>query len=158
MDTKNFTLSLPDLPATKAVAQAIAKSLRAGLTLYLHGDLGVGKSTLVRELLAGLGHTGAAKSPTYTLVETYTIAGLTINHFDLYRLTDPMELEFIGIRDYITPEAVNFFEWADKGRGYVPTADIVLDFIFVEDGREVAFTANTALGATFLQALQQINL
>lgn len=155
MDVENYTLSLPDLSATKTVARRMAESLQVGLTVYLHGDLGVGKTTLVRELLAVLGHNGVAKSPTYTLVETYAVAGFTINHFDLYRLTDPMELEFIGIRDYVTADAINFFEWAQKGQGYVPAADIVVDLIFVEDGRKITLTANSSVGKALLQALQK---
>lgn len=157
MEAKKVTLLLSDLPKTTAVATAIASSLHAGLTFYLHGDLGVGKSTLVRELLTALGHTGVARSPTYTLVETYTLTNFTINHFDLYRLTDPIELEFIGIRDYITPDSINFFEWAQKGHGYVPAADIEVAMMFVEDGREITFTANSNLGEKIIKILQQSN-
>jgi tRNA threonylcarbamoyladenosine biosynthesis protein TsaE len=151
----SLTRGLPDLEATDAFASDLAKSLAPGITIYLHGDLGAGKTTLARSMLFALGHTGTAKSPTYTLVETYEINALTINHFDLYRLADPSELEYIGIRDYINAHSICIFEWADKGVGYVPPADIEITLQFTAIGRKAILTANTQLGQAMLQELKQ---
>lgn len=150
----NLNRDLPDLHATELLASDLAKYLLPGLTIYLHGDLGAGKTTLVRSILFALGHTGAAKSPTYTLVEPYQINALTINHFDLYRLADPSELEYIGIRDYINSHSICIFEWADKGVGYVPLADIEITLEFTANGRKAALVAKTKNGQNVLQELK----
>src|SRR5579862_107466 len=107
----NTIIPLPDLRSTDQLAKSLAVSLTPGLIIHLYGDLGTGKTTLVRAILQALGHTGIAKSPTYTLVETYNVSGFNLQHFDLYRLTDPVELEFIGIRDYVNGTAICIFEW-----------------------------------------------
>ncbi len=150
----SFIKDLPDLQATEAFSSDLAKSLLPGLIFYLHGDLGAGKTTLVRSMLFALGHTGIAKSPTYTLVEPYQINALTINHFDLYRLADPSELEYIGIRDYINPNSICIFEWPDKGVGYVPLADIEITLQFTATGRKAILVANTVIAQAVLQGLK----
>lgn len=153
-DKNNFQKELPDLQTTEAFASNLAKSLVPGLIIYLHGDLGAGKTTLVRSMLFALGHTGAVKSPTYTLVESYQVNDLMINHFDLYRLTDPSELEYIGIRDYINQHAIGIFEWADKGIGYVPLADIEITLQFTAIGRKTILVAKTKIGQAVMQGLK----
>jgi tRNA threonylcarbamoyladenosine biosynthesis protein TsaE len=145
--------NLADLMATQALASALAKELVPGLTVYLHGDLGAGKTTLVRAMLHSLGYAGSIKSPTFTLVEAYSVNSLDIFHFDLYRLTDSAELEFIGIRDYHTPSAVCIFEWAYKGMGYIPAADIEITLDFLQTGRSAALIANTTKGLDVLQKM-----
>lgn len=150
----NLSVDLPDLQATEALASDLSKCLLPGLIIYLHGDLGAGKTTFVRSMLFALGHTGAAKSPTYTLVEPYQINALTINHFDLYRLADPSELEYIGIRDYINAHSICLFEWAGKGIGYVPPADIEITMQFTANGRKAILVSKTKIGQTVLQELK----
>lgn len=109
--------------AMETFGAELVPKLSAGEVIYLTGTLGAGKTTLVRGMLKAFGHSGKVKSPTYTLVEPYYLPQQTVYHFDLYRLTDPEELVYIGIRDYINQSAICIFEWAEKGQGYIPPAD-----------------------------------
>jgi tRNA threonylcarbamoyladenosine biosynthesis protein TsaE len=104
-------------------------------------------------VLRGFGFTGAVKSPTYTLVEPYQLGGLTVYHFDLYRLNDPEELEFLGVRDYLAGNGVCLMEWAERGAGVLPSPDVDIVIERQEEGRVVRFTANTENGAALLRAL-----
>ena len=116
----------------------------------LTGFLGAGKTTLSRGILRGLGHSGAVKSPTYTLVEPYSIRGKDIFHFDLYRLNDPYELELMGIRDYLeTPDALFLFEWPSKGGDEIPKADLIINIEKSED--DLARTAALSFSSEALQ-------
>lgn len=116
-----------------------------GCVITLRGDLGAGKTTLVRGLLRELGHRGIVKSPTYTLVEPYHLNGRDIYHFDLYRLGDADELEYIGFRDYFSPTAVCLLEWPERGKNYVPAADIGLVISIINEARKIIINSTKTL-------------
>jgi tRNA threonylcarbamoyladenosine biosynthesis protein TsaE len=149
----DFTFELSDEPATLSLGAHLSKSIRAGLVIYLRGDLGAGKTTLVRGLLQGLGHVGKVKSPTYTLVEPYVISGLNLYHFDLYRFVDPEEWEASGFRDYFNAQSVCFVEWPEKASGLLPEPDIDIRLEPQGLGRRGVMTANTDAGKRSLEAL-----
>ena len=118
--------------------------------IYLKGELGTGKTTLVRGALNKLGFVGNVKSPTYTIVEPYSIDNHVVYHFDLYRLNDPAELESLGIRDYCDGQSICFFEWPEKGGNLLPNADINLLLSYTEEGRNVELKAISEIGKSIL--------
>jgi tRNA threonylcarbamoyladenosine biosynthesis protein TsaE len=149
----DITLNLADEAATLSLGDRLSRTLRAGQSIYLHGDLGAGKTTLVRGLLHGMGHVGKVKSPTYTLVEPYVISGLSLYHFDLYRFNDPEEWDAAGFRDYFNATTVCLVEWPEKARELLPDPDIDIVLTPMGEGRQVRLTANTASGEQTLDAL-----
>ncbi|MDD1612559.1 MAG: tRNA (adenosine(37)-N6)-threonylcarbamoyltransferase complex ATPase subunit type 1 TsaE [Methylococcaceae bacterium] len=123
---------------TEQFGAALWRVLPVKCLVFLHGDLGAGKTTLVRGFLKAAGHFGAVKSPTYTLVEEYQIDNRKIYHFDLYRLADPEELEWIGIRDYLDEDAVCIIEWPEMGAGMLPSADVSIRLCVQAAGRRIS--------------------
>lgn len=141
--------------AMEVFGGVIASALTSGGVVYLSGDLGMGKTTLVRGMLYGLGYVGPVKSPTYTIVELYELEKLEAFHFDLYRVANAEELEFIGIRDYFAEGALCLIEWAEMGLGVLPEADLMINLHLIRQGRSVSIEAKTPKGCVALAALEQ---
>ena len=136
-----ISLVVANAEAMEALGRKWAKSLTGGLAVYFSGDLGAGKTTLIRGLLHGLGHRGPVTSPTFTLVEPYLEITPPTYHFDLYRLRDPEELEMIGVRDMFSPATLCLVEWPERGAGVLPKADIEVEICHIDEqlggGRQV---------------------
>ena len=137
----------------EAFGRALAAALQPGLRLYLYGELGAGKTTLTRGIARGLGHEGAVKSPTYTLIEPYRDLRIPLYHFDLYRLGEVEELEFLGIRDYLTDDSVVVVEWPERGEGFLPQPDIALRITVLPGARQLQLDAGSAAGRRCLDQL-----
>lgn len=151
------SLDLPDEAATLALGAALAKGLQPGLYIELIGDLGAGKTTLVRGLLRALDYQGRVKSPTFTLVEQYSFLSFNLYHFDLYRFEDPEEWGDAGFREYFNPHSVCLVEWPQKALGGLPPADLTLRLELLPHagglGRRACLTAHSAAGTACLQDL-----
>jgi tRNA threonylcarbamoyladenosine biosynthesis protein TsaE len=146
-------IHLADESATIAIGEKLGAILAGRAVVYLDGQLGAGKTTLCRGIMRAFGHSGAVKSPTYTLVEPYEFENVMLFHFDLYRLGDAEELEFMGIRDYFQQESVCLIEWPGRGEGAIPRADIVLSLAVEGEGRRLTATSRSARGVDLLSLL-----
>jgi tRNA threonylcarbamoyladenosine biosynthesis protein TsaE len=146
--------AVPDAAAMEALGAEIAAGLAPGLGVHFHGVLGAGKTTLIRGILRASGHRGTVKSPTYTLVEPYALPGRTIYHFDFYRVNDPEELEFLGLRDYLEGQGVCLVEWAERGAGFLPPPDVDVTIEPEDHSRRVRLLAHTEGGARLLSGLR----
>ena len=145
-------VTLADLAATEAAGAALGSALPRHLVVYLHGELGAGKTTLVRGLLRALGHPGRVPSPTYTLVEPYELGDLELKHLDLYRIADPEELEFLGVREM---EGVVLVEWPERGGHFLPAPDLSCRLAVIPEGRALEAEGLTEPGRAVCQAWEQ---
>ena len=145
-------LSLKDAAATEAVGAALARALDGGdHVIFLHGELGAGKTTLVRGLLRALGHAGRVPSPTYTLVEPYEVGPLSLKHLDLYRIADPGELEYLGVREL---SGTVLIEWPERGGRHLPEPDLECRLAQDGKGRSLEVVGRTQAGRALAQAWQ----
>jgi tRNA threonylcarbamoyladenosine biosynthesis protein TsaE len=156
-DDKPATVALPDEAATLALGAALAATLTHSdlkLVVTLEGDLGAGKTTLVRGLLRALGHSGPVKSPTYNLVELYVVSGLNLYHFDFYRFNQAEEYLDAGLDEYFSGNGIRLVEWPDKAAPYLPPADLCIHLGFAAaDGRIVHIEAGSEEGGQCLTNL-----
>jgi len=158
---KQLEYFLPDEDATIAIGTGLAQVLQSeakqqALVVYLNGDLGAGKTTLTRGFVRGMGHQGNVKSPTYTIVEPYELSKWRVFHFDLYRLADAEELEYMGIRDYFNDDCCCFIEWPEKGSGLLAKADLIINIAYQDEQRIIKLQAETGHGKQVLESLAHI--
>ena len=152
--SRTFSAMAASVAEMEALGGRLAPLLWKGVRwVGLRGDLGAGKTTLVRGILRALGHAGAVKSPTFSLVEGYTLNGRELYHFDLYRLEDPEELEFLGWRDYAQEGALCLVEWPERGAGVLPPMDIDITIQKVNEARRVSMESHNAAGDALLSSL-----
>lgn len=149
------SLFLPDEAATAEFGRRLAAVSGGSGLITLQGDLGSGKTTLSRALIRALGHEGPVKSPTYTLVETYEIGELRVLHYDLYRLNDPEELHYLGVRDFLDDNTLTLVEWPERGRPWLPAADLALELQVRGNGRQINWLAGTPRGQAWEVQLSQ---
>lgn len=153
----NLTWTAADVAAMEDCGRRLAQASEGRGLIFLSGELGAGKTTLTRGILQGLGHAGAVKSPTYTLVEPYELGAVTVFHFDLYRLLDPEELELMGYRDYFRADALTLVEWPVRGEPLLPTPDLELTLtpcaLGASLGRRLELRSHTPRGGEILSRL-----
>lgn len=149
--SEHLSGSLPEKPLSGSANNT------QSIMVFLQGDLGAGKTTFSRGVIRALGHTGAVKSPTYTLVEPYDNLAIPVFHFDLYRLSDPEELEFMGFRDYLDQTALLLIEWPSKGEGFLSAPDLVIQLQIDETisppGRIARIQSKTDLGLCLMEKI-----
>jgi tRNA threonylcarbamoyladenosine biosynthesis protein TsaE len=155
----NATLALPDADATEAAGARLASALRGGLVIGISGELGAGKTTLVRGCLRALGWSAPVKSPTYMLVEQYPLPSLYFYHFDFYRFADPSEWETAGLADCFRDDSVCVVEWPERVAGLLPPPDLELTLSHPANpdttGRELDLAARTQTGERCLTAIMR---
>lgn len=154
-DTAVKTMELADEAATLALGARLARVLKPGWVVYLRGDLGAGKTTLVRGILRALGYAGRVKSPTYTLLESYVLSKLTLQHYDLYRMIDPREWLDAGFRDDCNATTLCLVEWPEKAEGLLPRPDIEIRLSVTGEGRTACIEALSPEGRKEMQAWKE---
>ena len=147
---KTVSIHLADEHATLGLGESLAQAAHPPLLVFLQGDLGAGKTTFSRGFMRGLGHVGSVKSPTYTIVEPYALEAFPVYHFDLYRLGDSEELEYLGLRDYLTESAVLLVEWPERGADRFPPPDLTVTLLPEDEGRHAQLTAHTSAGLSLI--------
>ncbi|HWQ39590.1 MAG TPA: tRNA (adenosine(37)-N6)-threonylcarbamoyltransferase complex ATPase subunit type 1 TsaE [Burkholderiales bacterium] len=152
--SESWQFCLEDEDATLALGAKLAGLLQPGMYIALRGELGSGKTTLVRGMLRALGHDGHVKSPTYALVEAYEVSGLNFYHFDFYRFADPHELIDAGLREAFNGTAVCVVEWPERAEGFLPRPDLSVTLRVSGQGRTALIEAQSEIGKDCLRRLQ----
>lgn len=154
MKHHTIVLELPNDRSTFALGEHIAQICPVKTVIYLHGDLGTGKTTFSRGFLHGKGYFGKVTSPTYTLIEAYNCPNSKVYHLDLYRLKSAEELEFLGVRDYIGGDGIMLIEWPELGGGFLPAPTLEVALEFFEDGRKASLVAHNVIGQEILDKFE----
>ena len=149
-----LSLQAEDQERQEGLGAVLARCCPAACIIYLEGDLGTGKTTLVRGFLRGMGYRGKVRSPTYTLIEPYECGGNSLYHLDLYRLAHPEELEYLGLRDLLQRDAILLIEWPERGQGMLPADDLRVRIHYRPVGRRLELTA--AKLATLAEGVRQL--
>jgi tRNA threonylcarbamoyladenosine biosynthesis protein TsaE len=150
----HWTADLPDEAATARLGGKLAKCLKPGMRIYLCGELGSGKTTLIRGLLRSLGFQGGVKSPTYALVELYVVSRLNLYHFDFYRFVNFNELADAGLADYFHGDGVCLVEWPERAGDALPPPDLEFALAYKGAARDVSVNALSEAGVQCLKNLQ----
>ena len=153
LKTAQGDVAFPDERDLELFANKFASNIRVPLVIWLEGDLGAGKTTFARGLIHALGYEGRVKSPTYGLLEHYQLESLQVLHMDLYRISDPGELEFLGIEDLLDERTILLIEWPDKGAGWLPEPDFIFRFAYAGEGRDLNWKACSTRAKTFALSL-----
>ena len=151
-ETAMGDISLPNEGLVELFANKFASVIQVPLVIWLEGDLGAGKTTFARALIHALGYEGRVKSPTYGLLELYQLATLQVLHLDLYRISDPGELEFLGLEDLIDESCIVLIEWPDRGGAWLPPADLIFRFAYAGQGRNLHWKALTEQAESIISA------
>ena len=146
---------LPDERATLALGAALAGALAPGLVIYFRGELGAGKTTVIRGLIRALGWQGVVRSPTYALVEVYAVSRLDLHHFDFYRFHDPREWIDAGFRESFNGRTVSLIEWPERAGGLLPPADVEIDLELLAAGRNAVLTSSSLAGQRCLALVEE---
>lgn len=154
MTGEAWQCELPDEGKVRELAYIFPQHLQTPLVIYLRGELGAGKTTFARALIQSLGYPGRVKSPSYGLLEPYFAGGIDVLHLDLYRIEDPGELDYLAIRDLFGSNSLLLVEWPEKGREYLPHADLDMHFSEAEGQRFVRLTAGSGTGEKLSRAVK----
>lgn len=146
-------LIIPDEAAMLAFGGTLARACHIAAAIYLHGQLGAGKTTLVRGFMRGMGYSNSVKSPTYTLIEPYIVGTWRLYHLDLYRVRAAEELAYLGLRELPGRDVILLAEWPERGEGFLPPADLVLDIDYVPGGRQLTVKPLTSVGEAIVKEL-----
>lgn len=149
----DFHTHCPDADAQQALGSVLADLCPVDCSVHLSGDLGAGKTTLVRGFLRGRGHAGPVRSPTYTLIEPYELPSGAVYHLDLYRLGDPEELEYLGLRDLLGDDLTLLIEWPERGSGWLPAPDLDIHIGHLDEGRDIRIAACSPRGQAICASL-----
>jgi tRNA threonylcarbamoyladenosine biosynthesis protein TsaE len=152
-----LTFTADSEPAQETLGARLARACPDACSIWLQGELGAGKTTLVRGFLRGLGHQGPVKSPTYTLIEPYRLARRDCYHLDLYRLGDPEELEYLGLRDLMAEACILLVEWPERGAGWLPDPDLRVTIAYSEPGRRLTLSGASHLGERVLEKFRALD-
>jgi tRNA threonylcarbamoyladenosine biosynthesis protein TsaE len=154
VESARWTLGTPHERDTLELARAFGASLQAPLVIYLHGDLGAGKTTFARALIQYLGYAGRVKSPTYGLLETYSTGGMNTLHLDLYRIDDPGDVEELAIRDLFDERSLLLVEWPEKGGNFLPAPDVEIFFEDADGQRRATIAPCSPAGMRLAQLVR----